>query len=262
MPVVRLWGTIGNLSPLWPGLTLASVAPILERAFSIDDAAAVAIVVNSPGGSAVQAHLIYQRIRALAEEKKRNVFVFIEDAAASGGYMIACAGDEIFADPSSIVGSIGVVYAGFGFEHAIEKLGIERRLITAGRYKGMLDAFQPLKPDEVERLVALQAEIHRHFIALVEMRRSGKLSTANGDLFTGEFWSGAKAKELGLVDGVSDLRSVLRQRFGERVTLKLQSAERSLFRRRAAGLLDGDASLPAAALVALEERALWARYGL
>lgn len=262
VPVVRLAGAIGAISPVWSGLTLAAVAPVLERAFAVEHAAAVAILVNSPGGSAVQAHLVYQRIRALAEESKRSVFVFIEDAAASGGYMIACAGDEIFADPSSIVGSIGVIYTGFGFDRAIEKVGIERRLITAGRLKGMLDAFQPLKAEEVERLVALQTDIHRHFVAIVETRRAGKLADNQGDLFTGEFWTGTRAKDLGLVDGLGDLRGVMRQRFGERVVLKPFSTERTLFGRRIPGLAITEAALPAATLAAIEERALWARYGL
>src|SRR5213080_3508672 len=163
VPVVRLTGVIGFSTPLRPGLTLASVAKPLERAFAWPRARAVALLINSPGGSAVQSHLIFQRVRQLAAEKERPVIAFVEDAAASGGYMIACAADEIVADPSSIVGSIGVISASFGFDKAIRKLGIERRVHTAGEHKMSLDPFQPEKAEDVKRLEALQKEIHVMF---------------------------------------------------------------------------------------------------
>ena len=166
---------------------------MLERAFSVPGIKAVALVVNSPGGSAAQSHLIFRRIRALAEEKKLPVLVFVEDAAASGGYMIACAGDEIFADPSSIVGSIGVVSASFGFDRLIERFGIERRVHTAGENKAMLDPFRPENPKDVERLKALQARIHEVFVDLVQGRRGARLKAENPDLFSGAFWVGAEA---------------------------------------------------------------------
>ena len=177
VPVVRLSGAIGISSPLKPGLTLASVARSLDRAFAMRNIRAVALSINSPGGAAAQSHLIYRRIRALADEKKIPVIAFVEDVAASGGYMIACAADEIICDPSSIVGSIGVVGGSFGFDKLIEKIGVERRLYTSGENKAMLDPFLPEKPEDVERLKAIQREIHESFIALVKARRGAKLDS-------------------------------------------------------------------------------------
>src|SRR5262245_24530714 len=211
VPVVRLSGVIGISTPLKPGLTIASVARTLDRAFSTSKARAVALAINSPGGSAAQSHLIYRRIRQLADEKKVPVIAFIEDVGASGGYMIACAADEIVCDSSSIVGSIGVIGGSFGFHEMIGKLGIERRLYTSGERKAMLDPFLPEKPDDVERLKQIQDEIHRNFMALVKERRSGKLSGPEKDLFSGEYWTGSRARELGLVDSIGDLLSVLRE---------------------------------------------------
>ena len=193
MPVVRLTGIIGFSTPLRPGLTMAGIARTLERAFATRNAAAVALAINSPGGSPVQSHLIFRRIRELAEEKKRRVIAFVEDAAASGGYMIACAADEIIADPHSIVGSIGVVGGSFGFDKAIARLGIERRLYTSGEHKAMLDPFLPEDAGDVERLKKLQREIHEDFIALVKSRRGGKLAGPENDLFSGEYWTGRRA---------------------------------------------------------------------
>jgi signal peptide peptidase SppA len=265
VPVVRLSGAIGAVMPLRPGLAMSGTAPVLERAFSVPGAKAVALVINSPGGSAAQSHLIFRRIRALAEEKKLPVLAFVEDAAASGGYMIACAADEIFADPASIVGSIGVVSASFGFDRLIERFGIERRVHTAGENKAMLDPFRPEDPKDVERLKALQRQIHDVFVDLVKSRRGDRLDQANGELFTGAFWVGAEAKGLGLVDGLGDIRTVLRARFGEKVRLRMIEPARPpllarLLGRRAAGqtsLID-----PAETIGTLEERAAWSRLGL
>jgi serine protease SohB len=266
VPVVRLSGVIGFSSPLRPSLTIASVARPLERAFAMRRAKAVALAINSPGGSAVQAHLIYRRIRALAEEKDIPVIAFVEDVAASGGYMIACAADEIICDMSSIVGSIGVVGGSFGFDKAMAKLGIERRLYTSGERKAMLDPFLPEKPGDVERLKAIQHEIHESFIALVKTRRGAKLNGHEIDLFSGEFWTGNRALALGLVDAIGDLRGALRERYGDKVRTPL-IVERGLFGRRSLGVSGGlDAlsgpNLAEDALSALEARALWARYGL
>src|SRR6185295_19156997 len=221
VPVVRLSGVIGISTPLKSGLTLANVARPLERAFGMRRAQAVALVINSPGGSPVQSHLIYRRIRELAAENKRPVIAFAEDVAASGGYMVACAADEIICDPSSIVGSIGVVGGSFGFHGLLDKLGIERRLYTSGENKAMLDPFLPEKPDDVERLKAIQREIHESFIALVKARRGDKLESRETALFTGAYWTGQRCRELGLVDAVGDLRTVLRERFGEKVRTPL-----------------------------------------
>src|SRR5215813_11548911 len=269
VPVVRLAGVIGFSTPLKPGLTLASVARPLERAFKMRHARAVALLINSPGGSPVQSHLIYRRIRQLAAENTRPVIVFAEDVAASGGYMIACAGDEIFCDPSSILGSIGVVGGTFGFPKLMEKLGVERRLYTSGERKATLDPFLPEKPEDVDRLKALQREIHDDFIALVKESRGSRLTGPETDLFSGEYWTGRTAVELGLADGLGDLRAVLRERFGDKVETPLIAPERSLFGRVRPGvgvdgldrLLDG-VSLADDIISALEARALWSRYGL
>jgi len=284
VPVVRLSGVIGFSTPLKPGVTVASMARPLERAFNMRNACAVALVINSPGGSAVQSHLIYRRIRQLAEEKKRPVIAFVEDVGASGGYMAACAADEIICDVSSIVGSIGVVGGSFGFPRLMERLGIERRLYTAGAHKATLDPFLPENPEDVQRLKALQKEIHQGFIDLVKQSRGVRLKGPEETLFSGEYWSGSKAIELGLADGIGDLRSTLRARFGDKVVTPLVVPERSLFGRvrpgvgsRGFGLdrfgldaigsggfdpLSYGAELAGGVISALEARALWARYGL
>jgi signal peptide peptidase SppA len=252
VPVVRLHGIIA--AEARPGrLNIETVGPLLERAFKLKDAPAVAIIINSPGGSAVQSRLIAKRIRDHAEESGKRVLVFVEDAAASGGYFIATAGDEIIADPSSIVGSIGVIMAGFGFVGAIEKLGVERRVYTAGRNKSTLDPFLPEKSDDVERVKALEKSIHATFIDWVKMRRGEKLRASDEQLFTGEFWTGTQGLELGLVDALGDVRGTLRARYGEKVELRPIDQKRPLFALPRLGLqLAAD----------LEDRACWARLGL
>jgi signal peptide peptidase SppA len=270
VPVVRLSGVIGAVTPLRPGMTLAGVAKMLERAFGTRNAKAVALVINSPGGSPVQSRQIYLRIRQLAAEKKLPVLVFVEDVAASGGYMIACAGDEIYCDPSSILGSIGVVGGSFGFQEAIKKIGVERRLYTAGVHKATLDPFLPENPDDVARLKAIQREIHAIFIALVKQSRGGRLKGADDMLFTGEYWAGETAIGLGLADGIGDLRSTLRARYGEKVLTPVIAPASGmlsgLLGRRAPGAgslsaLDGLAGLPDDLISALETRAIWAKFG-
>src|SRR5215218_8453863 len=221
VPVVRLSGVIGAVTPLRPGLTLAGIARTLERAFATKHAKAVALVINSPGGSPVQSRQIYLRIRQLAAEKKLPVLVFVEDVAASGGYMIACAGEEIFCDPSSILGSIGVVGGSFGFQDLIKRIGVERRLYTAGEHKAMLDPFLPENPDDVARVKALQREIHAIFIALVKKSRGARLKGADDVLFSGEYWAGETSVTLGLADAIGDLRSTLRARYGEKVLMPI-----------------------------------------
>jgi signal peptide peptidase SppA len=263
--VVRLSGPIGAVMPLRTGLAMSSVAPLLERAFSVPGAKAVALVINSPGGSAAQSHLIFKRIRAFAEEKKLPVIAFVEDAAASGGYMIACAADEIYADPASIVGSIGVVSASFGFHELIERIGIERRVHTAGKSKAMLDPFRPENPDDVVRLKGLQRQIHDVFVGLVKDRRGEKLNDSYDDLFSGAFWVGAEALDLGLIDGLGDIRTILRQRFGEKVRFRMIEPARPPLLGRLLGRRSlGQSSLidPGEIVGALEERAAWARLGL
>ena len=268
VPVIRLSGVIGAVTPLRPGMSLAGVARMLERAFAVKNAKAVALVINSPGGSPVQSRQIYLRIRQLAEEKKLPVLVFVEDVAASGGYMIACAGDEIFCDPSSILGSIGVVGGSFGFQELIKKLGVERRLYTAGAHKAMLDPFLPENPDDVSRVKALQREIHDIFIALVKQSRGTRLKGADDVLFTGEYWAGETSISLGLADAIGDLRSTLRVRYGEKVQTPLIAPASGmlsgLLGRRSPGALmawEGVSSLPEEAISAFETRAIWAKFG-
>jgi signal peptide peptidase SppA len=267
VPVVRLSGVIGLSTPLKPGLMLATVARPLERAFRMRHARAVALLINSPGGSPVQSHLIYRRIRQLAAENDRRVIAFAEDVAASGGYMIACAADEIICDPSSIVGSIGVVGGSFGFAKMIDKLGIERRLYTSGEHKAMLDPFLPENPDDVDRLKAVQREIHEGFIDLVKQRRGSRLTGPEKTLFSGEYWTGSKAIELGLADAIGDLRSTLRDRFGPDVSTPLISPPRGWLGRvqpgvGVANVLTAPSVLAQEFVSALEERAMWSRYGL
>ena len=267
VPVVRFAGAIGVVTPLRPGLLLSTIARTLERAFETPRACAVALAINSPGGSPAQSHLIFQRIRQLADEKHIPVLAFVEDVGASGGYMLACAADEIICDQYSIVGSIGVVGGTFGFPKLMEKLGIERRLYTAGDRKVMLDPFLPEKPEDVKRIKAIQQDMHQHFIALVKSRRSDKLRGADKALFSGEFWPAEKAVALGLADGIGDLRSTLRARYGDKVHTPLISAERSMFGRRLPGVnvidaLARNSGLADDIVSAIETRALWGRFGL
>jgi signal peptide peptidase SppA len=269
VPVLRFSGAIGMVTPLRPGLSLSTSALAIDKAFSMSGAKAVAIQINSPGGSAVQSMLIHQRIRALAAEKKLKVFVFAEDVAASGGYMLALAGDEIYADPSSIVGSIGVITATFGLNEMIAKIGVQRRVYTAGENKDTLDPFLPEKPSDVERIKALQKDVHQTFIELVKTRRGSKLDKADIDLFTGAFWSGKRALELGLIDGLSDLRTKMRELYGDDVRLKLVAPSTSWFRRKRGVFAERGAfefgfspgSLAADLISAIEARALWSRFG-
>lgn len=272
VPVVQLTGPIGMATPLRPGLGLAAVAHALERAFSLSKTPSVAVVVNSPGGSPVQSSLIFRRIRQLAEEKRKKVYVFCEDVAASGGYYLAVAGDEIYADASSIIGSIGVISASFGLDKAIERLGIERRVYTSGTNKGSLDMFQPEKADDVERLKAIQRDVHDVFIGIVKERRAGRLRGPDAELFSGAFWSAAKSLEYGLVDGISDVRTKMREIHGPKVSLKVVPVSPGglLARLRRAPLggvaagAGGSAGLAFAddLVSAVEARALWARFGL
>jgi len=271
VPVLRLSGAIGMASPLRPGLSIASLAEPLEKAFEMSKTPSVALIINSPGGSAVQSSLILKRIRALAEEYEKKVHVFLEDVAASGGYYLAIGGDEIYAEPSSIVGSIGVISSGFGFVEAIDKLGIERRVYTAGRSKAILDPFLPQKPEDIERLASLQRDAHDVFIGAVKERRAGKLKGPDEELFSGAFWSGKQALEYGLIDGISDIRTRMREIYGDDVKLKVVPIERpgllSKLRRSPsldsiAALAGPETSLTDELLSTLETRALWSRYGL
>ncbi len=264
VPVVRFEGVIA--SRRWRGmLSLASHAAALDRAFAMPNLAAVAIVVNSPGGAPVQSALLFRRIRQLAEEKHVPVYAFAEDVAASGGYWLALAGDEIYAEETSILGSIGVVSAGFGFAGLIDRLGIERRVHTAGERKSLLDPFIPESEADVERLAALQQDIHAAFKEHVRRRRVGKIDAADESLFSGDVLTGRMALARGLIDGIGDLRSVLRARFGDDVRLVPIATERRrrwLFARTRL-FAAGERFAPVAEVVDwLEARLIWARFGL
>lgn len=262
--VLRLSGIIGGLGTLRPGLTLAGLAGQIERAFEMKRVKAVALSINSPGGSPVQSALIAQRIRDLAQEKGVPVIAFAEDVAASGGYWLACAADEIHANENSIVGSIGVISSGFGFQELIQRFGVERRVHTAGDKKAILDPFREEDPKDVKRLQAVQKDIHDSFKDLVRSRRGGRLKASEKTLFTGEFWTGRRALELGLIDGHGELRQVMRQRYGEKVKLRKVEGRRTWWRRGFS--LEADLPNPGdwatGLIAAVEERTLWSRFGL
>lgn len=272
--VIRLSGVIasGGGTPLRPAmLNLASLAETIERAFAIKGVRAVALAINSPGGSPVQSALIAGRIRQLAGEKHVTVFAFAEDVAASGGYWLTLAADEIYADRSSIIGSIGVISSSFGFTGLMERIGVERRTHTKGEKKAFLDPFAPEKPDDVARLLEIQGEMHERFKDEVRARRGDRLNKAGTtELFSGEFWTGDRALALGLIDGIGDLRSVMRARYGKKVKLRLVGGESGWLRRRfglaaPSFLAAGQAPLAGLAdelIAAAEARALWARFGL
>jgi signal peptide peptidase SppA len=261
VPVVRLSGVIASSGLLGPrALSVETVAPLLRRAFTIRGAKAVALAINSPGGSPVQSALIAQRVRLLAAEKGVPVIAFVEDVAASGGYWLACAADEILAEPASIVGSIGVISAGFGFQDLLARLGVERRVHTSGDRKSMLDPFRPERPEDVERLSRLQADIHEDFKQWVRERRAGRLRGDEATLFSGEFWTGRRGLDLGLVDGLGELRTTLQARYGAKVHLPVIAPRRRLLSR--IGLGAGIESVGPATLAAIEERLHWQRFGL
>lgn len=249
--VIRLQGAISNGAR---GLDNPSLAPVIEKAFSKGKPAAVALEINCPGGSPVQSSLIAARIRWLADEKKIPVFAFVEDVAASGGYWLACAADEIFIDACSITGSIGVISSGFGAHEAIEKLGVQRRVHAAGKSKSMLDPFKPEKPTDVKKLKGWLEDLHATFIDYVKSRRGAKLSD-DPDLFTGEVFIGPKGIDAGLADGIGHLNPVMKQRFGDKVKFRRYEQKRPLFSRFGAQIVDD-------AVAGIEERAAFARFGL
>jgi signal peptide peptidase SppA len=268
VPVLRFSGPIGMATPLRPGLSLAAYAGAIDKAFAMSKLSGVAVIINSPGGSPVQSNLIFKRLRQVAAEKKKKIYVFCEDVAASGGYFLAIAGDEIYADPSSLIGSIGVVSRSFGFVDLLDRLGIERRVYTAGTNKNQLDPFLPEVPEDISRLKSIQKDVHDVFIGLVKERRLGKLKAPDDELFSGAFWSASKAAEFGLIDGITDVRSKMRQVFGDKVRLRVVEPERggllSRLRRApgASGLGKSSLAFADDLVSAIETRTLWSRYGI
>jgi len=254
---IRLNGVIGNAGKFKQGIDFAGQEEIIEKAFSLKKAKVVAITINSPGGSPVQSHLIYKFIRAQAKKNKKKVMVFAEDVAASGGYLIACAGDEIYANSSSIIGSIGVIYSSFGFTELIKKIGVERRVHTAGKNKSSLDPFQEEKLEDIERLKNIQLDLHKDFIKVVEGSRGVKLKTDGPELFSGEFWAGSKAKELGLIDGLGNANEILKEKFGEDVVIKKFEKPKGWFGKKFSSSINQIDQLANI----LEERSIWQRYG-
>ena len=259
VPHIRLSGIIGSVGKFKQGIDFTGQQELIQKAFSIKKSKAVAISINSPGGSPVQSHLIYSYIRKQAKKNKKKVLVFAEDVAASGGYLIACAGDEIYANSSSIIGSIGVIYSSFGLQELIKKAGIQRRIYTAGKNKSTLDPFIEAKQEDIERLKKIQLDLHSDFIKVVEESRSSKLKKdKNQDLFTGEFWSGSKAKELGLIDGLGNSDEILKEKFGEDVIIKKFEKPRSWLNKKLSGTGENQIEQ---LLNILEEKSIWQRYG-
>jgi signal peptide peptidase SppA len=260
IPHVRLTGVIGNAGKFNKGLDLAGQQDILKKAFSIKKVKYVAISINSPGGSPVQSHLIYSYIRQLAGKKKIKVLIFAEDVAASGGYLISCAGDEIYANSSSIIGSIGVISASFGFKELIKKMGIERRIYTAGKNKSTLDPFVDEKEEDIKRLKDIQLELHADFIKVVETSRGKKLKDPEkNNIFTGEFWTGASALKLGLIDGIGNADQILKEKFGEEVIIKKFEKQKGWLSRKLSASIEGQLSNT---LNLIEEKSVWQKFGL
>jgi len=259
IPHIRLSGVIGSVGRFKQGLDFAGQQDIIQKAFAIKKAEAIAISINSPGGSPVQSHLLYSYIRKEAKKNNKKVLVFMEDVAASGGYLIACAGDEIYANPSSIVGSIGVIYAGFGMQELIKKIGVQRRIYTAGKNKSTLDPFVEEKEEDIKRLKKIQLELHADFIKVVEQSRSSKLKK-DGDveLFSGEFWSGTTALKLGLIDGLGNAEEVLKEKYGEEVVIKKFEKTKSWLSKKLSGANQNQIEN---VLNILEEKSIWQKYG-
>ncbi len=260
IPHIRLSGVIGSAGRFKQGIDFSGQQEIIKKAFSFKKSENIAISINSPGGSPVQSHLIHDYIRQLAKKNKKKVIVFAEDVAASGGYLIACAGDEIYANSSSIVGSIGVISASFGFQDAIKKIGIQRRVYTAGKNKSTLDPFKEEKEEDIERIKKLQLELHSDFIEVVKKSRGSKLKDPEkNNTFTGEFWSGTTSMKLGLIDGIGNAEQILRDKFGEEIVIKKLEKQKSFIAKKLSSSVDNQIDNIASVI---EERAMWQKFGL
>jgi len=230
--VLRLNGVIGKVSTVQSGLTLESLNELIEKAFKIKKLTALCLIINSPGGSPAQSELIAKRIRELAKENKIKIYSFIEDMAASGGYWLACSGDQIYALRSSVIGSIGVVSSGFGFHEAINKLGIERRVYTEGKNKAVLDPFKPINKDDLKIIKNLQKQVYEHFVDYIKTRRVGKLTQQDDILFNGEFWAGQTALDYGLIDGIGDMYGVMKEKFGDNIKFQYLCAKQPWLKKK------------------------------
>ena len=260
IPHIRMSGVIGSAGRFKQGIDFSGQQEIIKKAFSFKKSENIAISINSPGGSPVQSHLIHDYIRQLAKKNNKKVIVFAEDVAASGGYLIACAGDEIYANSSSIVGSIGVISASFGFQDAIKKIGVQRRVYTAGKNKSTLDPFKEEKEEDIERIKKLQLELHSDFIEVVKKSRGSKLKdTEKNNTFTGEFWSGTTSMKLGLIDGIGNAEQILREKFGEDIVIKKLEKQKSFIAKKLSSSIDNQIDSIASVI---EERALWQKFGL
>ena len=258
IPHIKLSGVIGNVGKFKQGIDFSGQEDIIFKAFSVKKAPCIAITINSPGGSPVQSHLIYNFIKQQAKKNKKKVIVFAEDVAASGGYLIACAGDEIYSNSSSIIGSIGVIYSSFGFTELIKKIGVERRVHTAGKNKSTLDPFLDEKKEDIERLKNIQLDLHKDFIDVVEKSRNSKLNKTEVELFSGEFWSGRKAKELGLIDGIGDANQILKEKFGDDIIIKKFEKSKGWLSKK---LSSSNDQIDQLANI-LDEKSVWQKYGL
>ena len=258
IPTLRLTGVIGQAGIARSGLTIAGIDKLVDKLFSDKKAPAVALIINSPGGSPTQSSLIAEKIINLAKEKNKKVYAFVEDVAASGGYWLACAADEIYLDLNSIVGSIGVISPGFGFVDLIKKIGVERRVYTSGKSKSFLDPFKEEKKEDIDRLKSIQEQIHENFIEYVKSRRGSKLlSSAEDEIFSGLFWVGKKGVDLGLADGIGSINQIIREKYGNKAKIKIIDQKKSFLQKRLSSSINNNDIFNR-----LEEMIMWSRYGL
>jgi len=263
IPVLRLSGVIGHAGILRSGLTLEGINKLIDKLFSDKKNPAVALIINSPGGSPTQSSLIANSIILNAKKRKKKVIAFVEDVAASGGYWLACAADEIYIDHNSIIGSIGVISPGFGFVNMLKKMGIERRVYTSGKSKSFLDPFKAEKSEDIKRLRNIQEQIHENFINIVKKRRGNKIKKSkNKEIFSGLFWVGNKAIELGLADGIGHLNETLKKKYGEKVRIKMIEPKKSFIQRKLSSNLSTSLFDSKQLIEYLEDKAYWSRYGL
>ena len=259
IPTLRLSGVIGQAGLMRSGLNISVLDKQIDKLFSDKKSPAVALIINSPGGSPTQSSLIADKIIKKAKENKKQVLAFVEDVAASGGYWLACASDEIFIDTNSILGSIGVISPGFGFVDLIKKIGIERRVYTSGKSKSFLDPFKEEKTEDIDRLRGIQEQIHENFINYVKLRRGSKIHEKYFDeVFSGLFWVGHKAIELGLADGIGSINKIITDKFGKNARIKFVDQKKSFLQRKlSTSLINTDEIMER-----IEAKAMWSKFGL